>query len=297
MKLNILLLSLFVLVIGRSKTYAQQEIAFKDLKLMEDSLIRTADSMFHTPIPDLRTGFCQQFVAQLVRALKAEGSYKYPFDSLRKMVNIISPEDNSFRIFNWPIAYSEVRTRYYGAIQMNSNSLQLYPLIDNSDMLTKVDENAILKPKEWIGGLFYHIITKKVDGKNVYCMFGVNDGNPISTKKFIDPLVFRNEGPQFGAPIFQVYDGISQGGKNRFVLEYKKGISISLNWDPEHKAILFDDLMSQINDPNRKYTFVPSGQYNGLIWENNRWNYVPNLIPVLDLGDGQAPSEVKKKGK
>jgi hypothetical protein len=62
-----------------------------------------------------------------------------------------------------------------------------------------------------------------------------------------------------------------------------------MNWDEELKAILFDDIASQINDPNRKYTFVPTGQYNGLRWSNGKWKFVNNLIPVLELQDGKAP--------
>lgn len=261
------------------------------LRKMEDSLIQSADSMFFTPIPDFRTEYCEQFVRQLIRTLKIPGSFNYPFDSLQKTVNIIYPEDKSFRMFNWPIAYTDVRLRYYAAIQMNSEELKLTPLYDNSDLLTKTDEDKIFGPKEWIGGLIYNIITKKVDGEQVYCLMGVNDGNPISTKKFIDPLIFTDSGPKFGAPIFAIGSEKNPSkGVNRFLLEYKKGVSVSMNWDEEYKAILFDDIASQINDPNRKYTYIPTGQYNGLRWSGGKWKFVPNLIPVLELKDGDAPN-------
>lgn len=261
------------------------------LRKMEDSLIVSADSMFNTPIPDFRTQYCEAFVRQLIRTLKIKGSYNYPFDSLRTKVNIISPEDKSFRIFNWPIAYSDVRLRYYAAIQMNEDELKLYPLFDNSDLLVPADEDKILGAREWIGGLFYNIITKKVDDENIYCLLGINDGNPISTKKFIDPMRFTDKGPQFGAPIFAIGSEKNSGKSiNRFFLEYKKGVSVGMNWDEEHNAILFDDIASQINDPNRKYTYIPTGQYNGLRWTGSQWKFVPNLIPVLELKDGDAPS-------
>ena len=260
------------------------------LRTMEDSLVRSADSMFYTPIPDFRTEYCEAFVKQLIRTLKIPGSYNYPFDSLQKTVNLIYPEDKSFRIFNWPIAYTDVRLRYYAAIQMNSEELKLTPLYDNSDLLTKTDEDKVFGPREWIGGLIYNIITKKVDDETVYCLLGINDGNPITTKKFIDPLIFNEKGPTFGAPIFAIGSEKNPSqGVNRFILEYKKGVSIGLNWDEEHKAILFDDIASQINDPNRKYTFVPTGQYNGLRWSSGKWKFVNNLIPVLELQDGKAP--------
>lgn len=274
-----------------SKAIAQAENNLTELRKMEDSLVVSADSMFFTLIPDFRTQYCERFVKQLIRTLKIKGSFNYPFDSLKKNINIIMPEDKSFRIFNWPIAYTDVRLKYYGAIQMNEEELKLYPLYDNSDMLTKPDEDKIMSTKEWMGGLFYNIITKKVDGQNVYCMLGVNDGNPISTKKFVDPLLFTDNGPVFGAPIFAIGSEKNPSKSvNRFLLEYKKGVNVGMNWDEEHKAILFDDIVSQVNDPNRKYTFVPTGQYNGLRWTNGKWQFVPNLIPVLELKDGDAPA-------
>lgn len=286
----------FLFVCSAQAAVAQDSKAanLSQLKLMEDSLVHTADSMFYTPIPDFRTEYCERFVKQLIRTLKINGANTYPFDSLSKLINIIAPEDKSFRIFNWGIAYSEVRLRYYGAIQMNQEELKLYPLYDNSDLLAKTDEDKILGAKDWIGGIIYNIITKKWDGENVYCLLGVNDGNPISTKKYIDPMMFTDKGPMFGAPIFAVGSEKNPNkGVNRFVLEYKKGVSVGLNWDEAHKAILFDDIASQINDPNRKYTFVPTGQYNGLRWSNGAWRFVPNMIQVKELKDGEAPSNDK----
>ena len=82
---------------------------------------------------------------------------------------------------------------------------------------------------------------------------------------------------------------------NRFILEYKKEVQVSMNWNEEKNVIIFDKLVSQVNDPHRKYTFVPSGQYDGLRWDNETWNYVRDLIPVTILEDGEAPSDPPKK--
>lgn len=270
----------------------------KFFKTMEDSLIHSADSMFYTLIPDFRKEFCEQFVRQLVRTLKMPNSYEYPFDSLRKKINIISPEDQSFRIFNWPLAYTDVRLKYYAAIQMRSEQLKLYPLFDHSDVLSSIDQDSVHSAQNWIGGLFYNIITKEVDQQTVYCLLGVNDGNPMSTKKFIDPLIFTSKGPEFGAPIFSIAsDTRPQQNIYRFILEYKKGVQVGLNWDNEKKAILFDDIASQINDPKRKYTYIPTGLYNGLVWNVNHWVLKNNVIPVLELKDGDAPEANKKSKK
>lgn len=289
----VLVLSLLFVTVSPDRVLALPDATMnvKQLKVMEDSLVNLADSMSKAPIPDFRTGYCEDFIKVLVRTLKMPGSYSYPFDSLRSRINIIAPEDNSFKIFNWAIAYSDVRLRYYAAIQMKGDELKLYPLYDNSDLLSKANEDSVLNARHWIGCLFYNIITKKVDGENIYCMFGMNDANPISTKKIIDPMYFTDKGPMFGAPVFAIASEKNPSASiNRFILEYKKDVQVVLNWDESLGAILYDDLVSQINDPNRKYTYIPTGQYNGLRWSQDKWHAVQDLIPVQNLKDGEAPS-------
>ncbi len=104
-------------------------------------------------------------------------------------------------------------------------------------------------------------------------------------------MTIDERGVTFGAPIFGISSENFPGRRvNRFVLEYKKEVHVGMNWDEERKVIIFDNLVSQVNDPNRKYTYVPSGQYDGLRWDNEMWNYVQDLVPVAILKDGQAPT-------
>ena len=260
------------------------------MRAMEDSLKVTADSMYNSYIPDFRTGYCQTFIRQLIKALKVPNSYLYPFDSIKHVINIISPDDNSFRIFNWQVITNEYTTHYYGAIQMPEEHLKLYPLVDCSDLLGKYAEDSILFDSKWFGAIYYRIITHTIDDKKVYTMLGKNESSPVSTKKVLDPLVFTDKGPIFGAYIFdgraKQMPGMSIA---RFIIEYKKGVSASMNWDTDMQVIYFDRLASDVNDPNRKYTYVPSGQYDGFRWEHDQWQFKQDLIPVQDLGDGKAP--------
>ena len=66
-----------------------------------------------------------------------------------------------------------------------------------------------------------------------------------------------------------------------------------MNWNEEKKVIIFDKLVSITNDPGRKYTYAPSGGYDGFVWRNENWTYVQDLIPVTILQDGQAPPDQK----
>lgn len=270
----------------------------QQLALIEDSLVVTADSMYNAFIPDEREVYNERFVKQLVRALKIRGSYDHPFTKLKEKINIIYPDDKAFRIFNWVIAPTDITRRYYGAIQMPDDQLKLYPLIDYTGSLGKSPEDSILSGGKWFGALYYRIITHETGGKNVYTLFGLNASSPISNKKIMDPMIITPNGPVFGVPIFNVRSQNGDHGRiNRFVIEYKKEVQASMNWDNDMNVVYFDRLVSQVNDPNRKYTFVPSGEYDGFRWENGYWNLVQDLIPVESRKDGDAPAPTPIKPK
>ncbi len=267
-----------------------QQVPKITMRLLEDSLLVTADSMYIAALPEERLAHSQQFARQLVQALRTPDSWSYPFEKLAQKINIIYPEDKAFRIFNWAIAPNEAIRHYYGAIQLPGTQLKLYGLVDYSNELGKGAQDSVFTGGHWMGGLYYRIIAKEVDGRTLYTLFGHNAASPVSTRKFLDVLDLTPAGPKFGAQIFGIRsDNFPAQKVNRFVLEYKKDVQASMNWDPEMNAIFFDRLSSQVNDPNRKYTFIPSGQYDGFRWSGNQWLFVQDLIPVMQLKDGEAP--------
>jgi hypothetical protein len=260
------------------------------MRKIEDSLVVMVDSMYNAFIPDTRIDYCQKFTKQLVRALKTPNSFSYNFDTLGKRIGIITTDDKAFRIFNWLIVPDGVRPRYFGAVQMNSEDLKLYPLFDHSTEINKGLEDSVLSNQRWYGALYYRILTTEADGEKVYTLFGLNANSLVSNTKVLDPMRITENGVEFGAPVFNVSSASGKGRVNRFVMEYKKGVQASLNWDDELKLIYFDRLVSQANDANRKYTYVPSGQYDGFRWVNGKWTHVSDLIPVQEMKDGDAPT-------
>lgn len=277
---------------------AQDDDGKADVAVMskiEDSLFLLTDSIYYAPIPDTRLYYNDMFVKQLIRALKNTSSYNYPFDKLKTRINLLYSDDKSFRMFNWVIAApSETNRRYYGAIQMPGEKLKLYGLADYSDKMNKSPEDSVLADSKWFGALYYKVMTNEVDGQPVHTLFGVNESNPISKRKILDPLIITPNGPKFGAQIFGLNSQKTNQPIQRFVLEYKKNVQVNMNWDDERKAIYYDRLVSEQNDPNRKYTFVPSGQYDGFRWQGEKWVHQKDLIPVVELGNGNAPSGAPK---
>lgn len=261
-------------------------------------MMTTIDSMQNAFPPESHIVYSETFIRQLVKTLKYGNSYLFPFNKLKEKINIIYADDNAFRIFNWEVDQSEIYMRYYGAIQMPGEKLKLYGLSDYSQELQKGGEDSVLTGRKWYGALYYNIISHDVQGQKVYTLFGYSGASPLSSKRLLDALIIDDNGITFGAPIFGIGStNIPRQPVKRFILEYKKGVEVALKWDAERNMIVFDELVSQVNDPNRKYTFVPSGEYNGLYWDNGMWNLRRNIMPITELQDGQAPSEEPVKIK
>ncbi len=296
---HLLYLGAIVCLLFASMSTNAQEIQPRDmerLQIMEDSMMITVDSMYTAFLPESHIGYSERFIRQLVKTLKTPNSYLYPFNKLKEKINIIYADDNAFRIFNWGIDFAEIFKRYYGAVQLPQENLKLYGLTDYTEKIGKGAEDSILTGGKWFGAIYYRIMAGEVEGKKIYTLFGLNEGNPLSNKKVLDPLTITDSAIVFGAPIFGYPSrNFPKQRVNRFVLEYKKDVHVGMNWDAERNVIVLDDLASQINDPNRRNTYVPTGQYNAFVWANEMWNYKMNIMPLTELKDGQAPKDEEAK--
>ncbi|MBV8251629.1 MAG: hypothetical protein JO154_03400 [Chitinophaga sp.] len=269
------------------------------LRHYQDTLQQLSQEIFSGKGDDGRQQACDAFIPTLVRALKSKYSFKYRFDSLRT-VSIQYPTDSSFRIFTWALERENGFYRHYGAIQMNTpdGQLKLFPLFDASDYMTNPD--TITDNKSWYGCLYYRIEQKHYFNKEYYTLFGWDANNPRSQKKIIEMLTFKNGQPVFGGPFFSFsQDSVKQPTRNRFILEYKKESSISLNYNKEKDMIIFDHLISESNEPEKKFTLVSDMDYEGFKWMMGQWIHVEKIFhDAIPLGQGPPvpqPMDVKKK--
>lgn len=287
---------LFPLLLLSSLSASAQSLSDGDRKAiaaLEDSLLTTSDSMYNALIPDTRAAYAEQFARQLVRALRYTGSYAYNFPRLREQINIVEPDDKSWRMFNWVIAPTEINRRYYGAIQMPSPTLKLYGLSDISMKTTKGLEDSVFSGGHWMGALYYRVMPVTKNGETVYTMFGANGALTSSNRKVLDAMRLTPEGPVFGHNIFAVGSENFRGQPvMRFILEYSKEVQVGLNWNDEYKVITHDELVSSANDPTKKYTYVPTGEIQGFRWDPQveQWVHVRDVLPVQILRDGAPPT-------
>jgi hypothetical protein len=263
---------------------------FTSLRRTEDTMKQYSRKMIADENASRRFIADSVFIRMLVRSLKTPYSFEYPFDSLQTVSRIYAP-DSTFRIFSWQFSRDDNYFRQRGAIQVRTNdgSLQLYPLLDMSEFTSNPDD-SVRTPSNWIGAIYYGIVLKTFNNKKYYTLFGFDDNNMRSTKKWIEVLTFDAAGrPVFGGPYFTVKDSNNVvRTPSRFCLEFKKNGNARVNYDPEMDMIVYDHLTSEDNHPERKYTLIPDGDYEGFKWADGRWVHVDKIFD-FKLEDGQAP--------
>jgi len=76
-----------------------------------------------------------------------------------------------------------------------------------------------------------------------------------------------------------------------FKLSSKKNARVLVNYIADLNLILIDHLVSENNDPDNKWTYVPDGDQEGFEWKNGKSLHIDKVFN-LKLKDGEAPHEV-----
>lgn len=283
------LLYILLFALG-SSSVAQSTISVPNLLKREDTLKNYADSMINGISPAVRFRADSNFVRGLVRALKVPYSFYYPFDSLQTVSRLYAP-DSSFRILTWQLKKDEYVFLQKGAIQMNTRdgSLKLFPLFDAS-MFTAKPLDSARSNNNWIGAIYYRIVQKEYNGKKFYTLLGFDDFSISSNKKWMEVLTFNSAGqPVFGGPLISFKeDTVKRPVQSRFNIEYKKEANTVFNYDPELDMIIYDHLISETDEPKKKDTYIPDGDYEGFKWKDGQWVHVDKVFNFA-LKDGQFP--------
>lgn len=283
---------LFILFLLFSFAAQAQKVSPADLKalrLKEDSLKGLIKNVILDSFTAGRMRSDSQFVRTLVRTLQIKNAFYYPFDSLKGISKLYAP-DSSFRIFSWSISFDDYYARQRAAIQYRTpdGRLKLVPLRDFSEFTPRATD-SIRSKDNWIGAVYYKIIRTEHNGKKYYTLFGFDDHSVRSNKKWIDVLSFDDRGmPVFGAPFSFENDSIKKPEQKRFYIEYKKEASTFVNYDPDLNLIIYDHLISETDEPEKPYTYIPDGDSEGFVWKGGKWVHMDKVFD-FKLEDGQAP--------
>jgi len=261
----------------------------KKLKAKEDTLQQIARYMILDTLEVGRLLAYKDFVPVFIRSLQVKNSFYYPFDSVMGISKLYAP-DSSFRIFTWYVEIDDYRGWQRGFIQMRTpdGSLKGFRLLDDPEW-TRDAYFKTCKETEWIGAVYYNIIKTQHQGKNYYTLFGIDREGLRSQKKWIDVLSFNDKNqPVFGGGFSFKEDSVAKPTQSRFSIEYKKDARTFVNYEPELKLILFDHLISETDEPEFPWTYIPDGDYEGFKWQNGQWVHVDKVF-TYKLEDGQAP--------
>jgi hypothetical protein len=273
---------------GQSKKISKSNLAY--LTELDDSLGKESVRILDELLPRKRIIADSSFTRMLVRGLVVPYSFYFPFNSI-EIAPIIYPEDSSFRIITWHYTLNETDYRQKGVLQVNTpdGSPKFFPLFDASDY-TEEPQDSIRDNRSWIGAIYYKILQHEVKGKKVYTLIGYDENNGLTTRKWLDILTFNEQGaPEFGGDYFRIpFNSFFTEGSKRYLMEYKTGSRARLNYDEEDGMIIMDYLISETGEPEKRYTLVPGGDYSGLKWNNDVWEYIERLA-VEVRGDGNEP--------
>jgi hypothetical protein len=258
----------------------------KHFAQLEDSLQALELKVFYSKKIADRFEANKQFIACWASILKEERSIQYPFDSIKEVSRLLSP-DKKFRIITWNIFKEDGTHAYFGFIQVNNSKItkkgwfkketstqyEVYPLLDKSAGV-KTPENYVSDPSKWFGMLYYDIIQSDDD---FYTLLGWDGNEKLTQRKFIDVLSFKADGtPVFGKDVFKIP---GKFGK-RVMFEYASEVAMSLKYNDGRHQIIFSHLAPNSLDPilvGQYQYYGPDGSFDALTMKKGKWVYEPAI--------------------
>ncbi len=277
----LLLLLLISSLLTAQKKSLLSEADQAQLSAYEDTLALLSYAIVNDSLPEHRFGACREFILKLKTALKTENSFQYKFDRIQS-ASIMYPQDSSFRIITWQLYVDKDEYRYYGAIQMDSEDLQLFPLIDRSfELETKGNlEQMTFESGKWYGALYYNMKEfKGPDGSPHYLVFGYDGYQFFNKRKVLDVLHFKEGKPVFGAPVF-VFEASNRPAqsKTRIMMQYSAEVGAKLNYDEAYEKVMLDHLIA-MPSPHGDIANYPDGSYEGFeLKKDGKWHHVSKVF-------------------
>lgn len=286
-----------------------------ELLLIEKKMQRIGSQFLADTSQDVRIKGARDFVKLLIEAMKVENSFQYPFDSIPYLAKVV-PEDSNFKIYTFQVYLKNFTFRHYGCIQLNRKNIKIIPLKDFSDTFPTTPQST-LTSNNWYGAVYYRILTKKINNKPVYFLFGFDQNDVLSDKKIIEPMWLEKDSiAKFGMPVFEKtqVDSFPEPPKKfmseatrrpppiittktfyRYILEYRKNSNVSLKYD-RVKDIIVHDHTPPLDGKTKDIGFikVPDGTYEGLKWTKDKWVWV-DYVKLADEESNKVITPVPLK--
>lgn len=262
-----------------SRMAAEKPLTLDSLQKAEALLVQYADSMMRGSSDPIRRAYCALFNPLINDLLKEQITFSYPFDSLKVLSKLKSP-DGKLRVYTWFLQNrSSGSYEYYGILQRINPQSGAFVSIGLMEQKHPTDfaEINVFEAKEWYGAVYYDIVERRVKKQTYYFLFGWHGVDRSSTRKLIDVVSFDQwDNLDFGAPLFTGQPNVKV--KHRVVFEFNANAVMLLRFDKSKKMIVFDHLSP--SHPSLKGQFSsygPDFTYDGYFFKKGKWIYKSNL--------------------
>jgi hypothetical protein len=295
---RIFLMFLFGLLILGNPTFAQMKVLSPviDFAAIEDSLHRMGMRIIEPRDDHERLERNTLFLESLREALLSDSALTHPFDSVRTVSFLPDPGGN-FRIVSWYVPLVSGQFQYFGFVQTKATEKKagkLYFLNDLSPLLSQVSARE-LNHDEWFGAYYYELIHLRYRRKDCFTLLGWKGDNPASRKRVIEPFRLTEQGPVFGAPVFEAGDR----KPFRVIFEYSARVSMSLKYHAQFPVrrrrtipmIIFDRLSPTHETLRGNFQFyVPEvNVFDGFQFKDGRWVFVPDVDARVTIDPSRVP--------
>jgi hypothetical protein len=287
---------LFLLTVSSFSLRSQEQL---NLSQLEDSLSSLQRQIQKSSNDSVRQSLNTLFRDALKKAIRLPGSFTYPFDSLKKLAKLTSP-DKMFRIYNWNLPVTGGSNQYFCFLQIREktgkNNFNLVELIDRSDSVPD-PEHSSLGSHNWYGAFYYRIILQRSASGLIYTLLGWEGRSLTEMQKLIEILTFDDKDlPHFGKKIFNKY---KDGENKRIIFRYSPVAAMVLRYEEQSISkgkrlnasartldekqtrapmIVCDRLVPVASSESQAPVLVPAGDvYVGFIFENGRWNFMEDV--------------------
>ncbi|MBO4655197.1 MAG: hypothetical protein J5644_06605 [Bacteroidales bacterium] len=270
-----------------------------DFRFWEDSLISLREQVMNNVSETERLSLNEDFMYLLEKVLQEDGSFKFPWDSVRNFSIVTSP-DKLFRCFTWYVLKDDYSYENYGLLQVYSSERKHYMIIPLYDKRYSIDypKTYVGNHNRWYGAVYYKVIPLESGERTYYTLLGWNGNDIFTNEKIIEVLHFKNDmTPVFGANIFKKYPEKC----SRVILSYSKNATMSLNYeyqsynvgsgkrDPKTKQVVYDKVFAKMivfdelvplseEIPDLPSFRVPESSLNqGFVQDKGKWLFVQSV--------------------
>lgn len=236
------------------------------------------DSVRKSPNDSSKLANNTRFKNQLEKTLKDVNSFDYPFNTLKTLGTIESP-DNQIRIYNWNLEMDDKTQRYFCFVQKIDSRKKSVKLIELKEDLENFNYRTeeVVDGQKWYGALYYQIIPILKNNKTLYTVLGWDGHTDRSSIKLIDIMTITGSTVKLGAPLFKLNDKI----KKRVYFEHSEQSTMTCRWENTQQRIVFDHLSPETPTMEGFYEYyVPDMSYDAFEYVGNKWNLIEDIISV-----------------